>query len=270
MYSGTTLTKFSGRVIGTHQKIDRVARKKLTKLIGTPQAFPPVKQILHFEGKNGPDAIKRKSPAHDEPWHYFNPFDDDDNQLIELIKDHYKKLVKELKTGNLERSAFEAAWLAHALVDGMTPAHHYPYEEGLAELSAGTALEDRTSVKKKLVMPGESKKEQLKNNWKAWGPKGLRTAHGLFEMGIATLIAPLTFSEVLPSAQDLDNLLETDIGDWFRYKAREVAVMDIYHNYIKKGWTPKLAWQVRHKLGPALVDVVLEVWYKAAQEAGVK
>jgi hypothetical protein len=60
MYSGTTLTPISGRLFGAHQKIDRVARKSFESL--TPKAeFPAIKEILHFEGVNGPDAIKRKS-----------------------------------------------------------------------------------------------------------------------------------------------------------------------------------------------------------------
>ncbi len=63
MYSGTTLTRFSGRVIGTHQKVDRVARKQLATLVKNRNIFPSATKILVFEGKNGPDAIKRKSPA---------------------------------------------------------------------------------------------------------------------------------------------------------------------------------------------------------------
>src|SRR5688500_18883533 len=100
MYSGLTLTKASGRILGAHQKIDRVARNHLDQLIRDSSVFPKSRRILHFEGKKGPDAIKRKSPAKDEPWHYFNPFDDADNQLIELIQQHYKHLVQQLKAGN--------------------------------------------------------------------------------------------------------------------------------------------------------------------------
>ena len=129
MYSGTTLTKFSGRVFGAHQNIDRVARRHLAKLLPDNSAFPSIRQILHFEGINGPDGIKRKSPAVDEPWHYYNPFDRADTKLIELIQSHYANLVAALKANNQERAGFEAAWLAHAIVDGLTPAHHYPYEE---------------------------------------------------------------------------------------------------------------------------------------------
>ncbi len=100
MYSGTTLTKRSGRIIGVHQKIDRLAHRNL--LILDPEIkFPAIKTILHFEGLNGPDAIKRKSPSKDEPWHFISPYDLDDNQLIELISHHYHELVIGLKKFNL-------------------------------------------------------------------------------------------------------------------------------------------------------------------------
>lgn len=255
--------------MGAHQKIDRVARKHLVELLGVNVAFPRIRQILQFEGKNGPDAIKRKSPAQDEPWHYFSPFDDEDHALIELITDHYNNLVKELKQGNGEKVAFEAAWLAHALVDGLTPAHHYPYEEELVHLSGGVPIEERTSVRKKLIMPGLTRRQQLSNNWHAWGPKGLRTAHGLFEIGVATLIAPLTFSETVPTESDLKKIKEIGIAEWFKHSAREIAVLDIYHKYCDKGWTPRLAYQIRHRLGPVLVQNVTMAWYSALLEAGL-
>src|SRR5580704_9751779 len=100
MYSGTTFTRYSGRILGAHQKVDRVARKHLGTLLKNDKLFPSEKQILLFEGKNGPDAIKRKSPARDEPWHYYSPFNEDDSRLIELIRDHYNNLVSELKSKN--------------------------------------------------------------------------------------------------------------------------------------------------------------------------
>ncbi len=267
MYSGTTFTKMSGRVLGGHQKIDRVARKHLAKIIDDNAVFPKIHNILQFEGKNGPDAIKRKSPAQDEPWHYYSPFDDEDSQLLELINDHYTKLVNELKTGNKERVAFEAAWLAHALVDGLTPAHHYPYEQKLVELRGGEGIENRTTIKDKLVMPGDNRREKVKNNWKMWGPKGLFTTHGLFEMGVATLIAPLGFGDALPSKADLDEIREIGVIEKFKRYAREIAILDMYDQFYKKGWTPQFAYQVRHKLGPTLVQMVTLAWYSALAEA---
>lgn len=270
MYSGTTLTKYSGRIMGAHQKIDRIAHGHLIKLLnGNAKVFPSIKKILLFEGRNGPDGVKIKSPAQDEPWHYFNPFDDDDNQLIELINGHYDKLVAALKAKNNERVAFEAAWLAHAMVDGFTPAHHFPYEEKLVELMGGKSIETRTSVFKKNILPGDTVMLRMKNNWRMWGPKGLMTGHGLFEIGIATLIAPLTFSESLPKMSAVKHLRKTGLSVWYRQTAREIAVMDMYTGYLLKGWTPKLAWQVRHRLGPVLVSSIAVVWYSALVDAGL-
>jgi hypothetical protein len=269
VYSGTTLTKYSGRVLGAHQKIDRVARKHLERILPSNSVFPAAKHILHFEGKNGPDAIKRKSPAKDEPWHYYSPFDDKDSQLIELIDEHYKLLVKHLKAENTERAAFEAAWLAHALIDGLTPAHHYPYEEKLIELRGGEGIESRTTIKEKLVMHGDTRREKAKNNWKMWGPKGLMTTHGLFEIGIATLIKPLTFGEAIPQKADIKKMKDLGPTEWFKRTAREIAVMDMYERYHHKGWTPKLAYDIRHKLGPLLVQTVCLTWYSATYDAGL-
>jgi hypothetical protein len=268
MYSGTTLTKFSGRVMGAHQKFDRISRRHLTKLGIPKSSFPGIRRILHFEGKNGPDAIKRKSPARDEPWHYFNPFDKSDKRLPDMIEEHYAKLVYDLKINNHEKAAFEAAWLAHAIVDGLTPAHHYPYEENLKILREGQGLESRDSIINKWLMPGATPAKQIKNNWKMWGPKGLMTAHGTFELGVATLVSTLTFKESIPSAKDIDDFARLGVSKWFTQAAREIAVLDMYHKYLEKGWTPKLAWEVRHKLGPVIVKSITLAWHQAAVDAG--
>lgn len=267
MYSGTTLTKMSGRVMGAHQKIDRIARRHLTLLTNTETFFPSIKNILHFEGKNGPDGIKRKSPARDEPWHYFDPFDNDDSQLIELINEHHKLLIKQLKAKNRERSAFEAAWLAHAIVDGLTPAHHYPYEKKLTELRGGEGIESRTTIKDKLVIPGHTRSEKVKNNWKMWGPKGLISTHGMFEFGIASIIKPLAFGDAIPSKEEIKKMQELGMVEWFRRTAREIAVLDMYNRYYKRGWSTKLTVDVRQKLIPSITKTVTLAWYSALQEA---
>jgi hypothetical protein len=268
MYSGTTLTNFSGRIIGAHQKIDRVARKQLGLLIDDPHSFPSARLISHFEGKKGPDAIKIKSPAKDEPWHYYQPFDEKDSQLVELIQDHYDHLIIELKVQNVERSAFEAAWLAHALVDGLTPAHHFPYEQTLVELR-GEGIETRTTVKSKLFMPGRTQKERIIKNWKVWGPGGLMTSHHLFEIGVAGIIAPLSFKDARPTVSDLKNVIDIGPAELFKRNAREIAVLDMYKNYQRKGWTPKLASQVRHQLTPMLIKTVCLTWYSALVKANL-
>ncbi|HSX27723.1 MAG TPA: hypothetical protein VLG25_02980 [Patescibacteria group bacterium] len=269
MYSGTTLTKFSGRVLGAHQKIDRIARRHLARLLEDNHVFPASKLILQFEGKNGPDGIKRKSPAKDEPWHYYNPFNDKDSKLTDMIDGHYKKLVKELKAGNRERVAFEAAWLAHALVDGLTPAHHYPYEQKLVELRGGEGIDTRDTIKKKAIMPGDTRSEKIKNNWKMWGAGGLLMTHWWFEIGISTLIKPLAFGEIIPTKTDANEFKNVGVVESFKRAAREIAVLDMYDTYHYKGWTPKLAYQVRHKLAPTIVKTVTLTWYSALADAGL-
>ncbi len=266
MYSGTTLTPLSGRVLGAHQKLDRVARNHLEKIIADNSVFPSSNQILHFEGRNGPDAIKRKSPAKDEPWHYYSPFDDNDSDLIDLISEHHARLAQELKSGNQEHSAFEAAWLAHAIVDGCTPAHHFPYEATIEELWGG-AKEDRTTIRSKWFPPADTVRERLEKSWKVWGPKGLISAHSLFELGIATMIAPLTISEAQPTERELKLILELGVAEWFKRTAREIAVLDMYNRYQQKGWTTKLTYEVRHKLAPLIVQAITLAWYSALVDA---
>ncbi len=269
MYSGTQLTQHSGSMIGAHQKIDRVARRHLAHLLSDNTVFPKARQIIQFEGRGGPDGLKLKSPGKDEPHQLFSPFDESDTEILKVIQNHYDRLVQALKVHNQERAAFEAAWLSHALVDGLTPAHHYPYEEKLEELLAGEGLESRNSILKKNIMPGETPREKLRNNWRMWGPRGLFLGHGLFEMGVATLIKPLAFAEAVPTKDDIKKMQKLGAVEAFKQAAREIAVLDMYGAYYEKGWTPKLAWQVRHKLGPVIVQTVTLAWYTALGEAGI-
>ncbi len=273
MYSGTTLTPLSGRVLGAHQKIDRLARTALQRY--TPEQshrFPGIKAVLHFEGVNGPDAIKRKSPAKDEPWHYYAPFDPTDTELLVIIRNHHDRLAKALKAKDEVRASFEAAWLAHALVDGLTPAHHYPYEEELSELRGGQGIESRTTIRQKLLMPGDTRREQVRNNWKMWGPKGLLTTHGLFEWGIAAIIMPLSArgARIKLGTKDIEELKELGIEELFKRRAREVAALGMYDNYYKHGWTPYLATQVRKQLTPMITKTVALAWYSAMHQAALR
>jgi hypothetical protein len=235
MYSGSTLSAYSGRVLGAHQKIDRLAYRHLKRLIPDSQ-FPSVRAILHFEGQNGPDAIKRKSPAKDEPWHYLQPFDLNDTQLIDLIEDHYQRLITALKAHDTVRASFEAAWLSHAIVDGLTPAHHYPYEEKLTELREGRGIADRTTIGKKLIMPGPTTSHQIKNNWSMWGPKGLFTTHAGFEAGVAILIAPMKSRRLRLTSDKIASFKDQSLATWFRSVAQDVARLELYDAFYESGW----------------------------------
>ena len=269
MWSGTTLTNFSGSFIGAHQKVDRVARQYLDKIVLDASQFPQIKDILHFEGKNGPDGIKSKSPAKDEPWHFYDPFDPEDTQLLEIIEGHYNELVKQLKKHSPERAAFDAAWLAHAIVDGLTPAHHFPYEEKLAEIRGGETMESRDSIKNKVIMPGETVSKKLKNNWAMYGVGGLLSMHGMFEIGAGLLLAPIKMKSAKPLDIDLKHLTEVGYLELFKRAAREIALLDMYDRFHERGWTVKLSRDVRNHLGPIMAKTVCIVWFSALRDAGL-
>jgi hypothetical protein len=264
MYSGTTIGKGSGRVLGAHQKIDRVARRALEGRWPDVR-FPPAKEILHFEGANGPDAIKRKSPAKDEPWHYFDPIDPTDVALPNIITLHHGNLVNALAQSNQERAAFEAAWLAHAIVDGLTPAHHYPLEEKLTKLR-GEAIATRTTIKDKLFIraEGDTRRQVLAKNWHMWGAKGVMTTHGLFEWGVATTIAPLRLKSGYPTANDYIRVSTEGIIPLFHEAARQIYDLHMYEKFYKRGWTRKLAEQTSTELVPRIVKLVTLAWFNAA------
>ncbi|HSX29674.1 MAG TPA: hypothetical protein VLE73_03885 [Candidatus Saccharimonadales bacterium] len=255
--------------MGTHQKVDRLARQALKSHLTWDTRFPDAKSILHFEGVNGPDAIKRKSPAKDEPWHYYSPFDEHDTALIHIIGDHYDRLVQSLQDSDDVRAAFEAAWLAHAIVDGLTPAHHYPYEQKLTELRGGQGIETRNTIKGKLILPGETRREQVKNNWEMWGAKGLLTTHIGFEWGIAVLITPYTAKQAELTKHDVQELSEYGVIELFRRKAKEISALGMYDAYLELGWKPGLARIARQKLIPTIVHTVTLAWYGAAIDAGL-
>jgi len=267
MYAGTTLRNTSGRLIGAHQKLDRVSRRALASLVDAPD-FPSAKEILHFEGRNGPDGIKIKSPARDEPWHYYDPEDPKDIGIITLIERHSKNLTAAIKKGEREKASFEAAWLAHALVDGLTPAHHFPLHKHLEELR-GEGLETRTTTKDKLIVRGkdDTAAQMLVKNWQYWGAGGVMNKHGLFEWGVATIIAPMRLRAGYPTASECDDIMEVGVVEIFKRYVQQIHSLTMYDRFIQKGWTNRLARETREILAPMLVRIVTLAWYEAYRRA---
>lgn len=268
MYSGTTLNNKSGNWIGAHQRIDRIARRHLTPLLKKGQWFPSAKEILHFEGNNGPDGIKRKSPSVDEPWHFIDPTDQDDRKLLEIISDHQVNLARALRTKNQQRAAFEAAWLAHAVVDGLTPAHHVPLGEMIEELF-GIPHTERRTIRQKNVIKGRNRRDTLVKNWQYWGKHGIFMTHFMFEMGVATSILGRSYKEPVITAEDINQLKEEGYEAVFRSILDDVLALNTYHRYEKTGWTMALSRTVQTKLMPLIIKAVALAWYDAARRSKV-
>lgn len=156
--------------------------------------------------------------------------------------------------------------MAHALVDGLTPAHHFPFEEAIESIR-GEAKEHRTSVRKKLVYPGKNPRERFRNNWYVWGAGGVMTTHGLFEWGVATTIKTLKFESAYPSENDVIRIRAEGIEPMFIEAALRIYDLKMYENFQRSGWTSRLARQTRQELAPQIVKIITLAWYEAAWQA---
>jgi len=262
MHAGTTLRRRSGKIVGVHQKIDRVARRRLNKFIPNSINFPEIKQIINFEGRNGPDAIRYMSPSKDKPWHYIDPSDISDRLLIQIINDHIINLSTALKTGNDVRASFEAAWLAHSVVDGLTPAHHYPLSDKIEELW-GKPRKEIVGLKTKSVIHGFNRRDTLSKNWAYWGAGGVMTKHLMFEFGVASAITTDSFKFSGPSTLDINNLKAKGFEFQFMQSLIKVDELKMFDEFCKKGWTRRLATKTRKVLVPEIIKAVTLAWYQA-------
>lgn len=253
--------------MGAHQRIDRIAKRHFLKLMSRQAFFPTIRDILKFEGRDGPDGIKRKSPGRDEPWHFIDPNKPEESGLLDLIDDHLKNLERALYKRDEVRAAFEAAWLAHAIVDGLTPAHHYPFEAKLEELRGGETMATRDSIKNKLLLPGQTKRLQIKNNWEFWGAKGVMTTHALFEFGFATTITSLKFDTAMPSKNDLIRVKQLGIREVFLEQLHHIHSLKLYESFEKQGWNRNMIRHTKSDLAPRIVKTVTLAWYCASLRA---
>lgn len=266
MYAGTTFRNKSGHIIGVHQKVDRIALRHFRAVVGESTAFPDLKSILHFEGNNGPDGVKRKSPSVDEPWHFVDPSNPDDNGIYGLINDHIVNLANALKNNDMTRSAFEAAWMSHAIVDGLTPAHHYPLAEKIEELWGKPHTERISKIDKSFIRTG-NKRKNIAYNWEYWGAKGVFTTHYLFEHGVGTAVKLFHFKDAVLTQALQDDVRKRGFEAVYRDAVNRVYALDMYHTFWVKGWTTKLAKQARHQLMPEIIRMVTLGWWWAYEES---
>ena len=262
MYAGTTFRHHSGNIIGVHQRIDRVARTHVVKHLPEDAFFPAIKTILHFEGKNGPDGIKSKSPSIDEPWHFINPTAGEDDPLVLVINDHIQNLAAALRQKDEVRSGFEAAWLAHAIVDGLTPAHHYPLAEKIEELW-GKPHHERNSKRDKIIIKGNGKRDMLSKNWQYWGSSGIFNLHWLFEFGVASAITTSRFTDIGMREEDISQVDRDGYISYFLRSVKDVHTLDMYETFERTGWSAKLGNTTRYQLAPLIMKNVCLAWYVA-------
>lgn len=280
MFSTTAIvknSKFSGKIVGTHQRLDQAARRSLAKVLPKSKFFPTTKEILHFEGSRGPDGLKRKSPGVDEPSHMLilndiKPSEEaghenlDQRSVETMIIDHRWNLVQALKVKDEVRAAFEAAWMAHMITDGLTPAHHFPLSEVQDALMTDKDLVRVFGAPIKGVMHGRSMLETMRNNWLYWGAGGHMSKHIAYEYGILMITAALT-PRALEVKLTEEDLMTINIEKIFQESLEKIQKLRMYDRFLGEGWTTELATETKNVLLPEIVRAITLGWYSAVAEA---
>jgi hypothetical protein len=259
MNSGFVTPKRVIKRVGIHQRFDSAAYRMIERYVPL-RGFPTLKDIISFEGYNGPDGLKVKSPGVNEPSHLYDPIADV-GQVPGHIAGHYAGLVRSIKAGDRIRGAFEASWLAHYVCDGMTPAHHFPLEDKVEEAAA--------SARKEIAGDSSRFRAYMKKYWVIWGVKGHMSTHFYFESGIA--LALLTFPvRATYSDEEMAKAQRLGAVEYFKAESRNIAVLDIYNRFYREGWSPDVMADIKNKIAPLTARAIGMIWLLASVEAGLE
>jgi hypothetical protein len=180
-----------------------------------------------------------------------------------MVNDHIFNLSEALKRKDNIRASFETAWLAHAVTDGLTPAHHYPLDDKIKELF-GKSHNERHTLSDKNIIKGKNRRDTISKNWEYWGAGGVFTAHLMYEMGVASAIATEKYNSIEVEGTDFKRVVEIGFEPIYLEIIKKVNGLDIYNNYTKAGWTVNLANETREVLLPEIIKAVTLAWYQAA------
>lgn len=280
MYSGFVKSSQSGNLLGTHQKLNRVAHRYFSRALRpierNCETLFDLKLIHHFEGYNGPDGLKYKSPGQDEPCQFYNPYRPQDNQEFFAGFNHHRRaLAAAIRSQDRVKTAYEAAWLSHVITDGMTPAHHYPYEAYLANLRGRANRNKRVKLISKVMIGVDYDRQRhlrscaglAAKNWALIGPRGLLLAHGLFELGLAIIFKPLKLKSSRPTDYDLKLVRQQGLQNVFEEYSRQIADYNLYGQFLQWGWTAKLVRTASRQLAPLTAKMITLAWYDACRKA---
>ncbi|HEX7259795.1 MAG TPA: hypothetical protein VF272_02585 [Candidatus Saccharimonadia bacterium] len=266
MYSGFITSKRIVPAVGVHQRFNAASYRMIAPYFAEG-TFPTLKQLMHFEGMNGPDGLKVKSPGHHDPGHLYNP-ETGAGDIPRLITDHYRNLVSALRSKDLVRAGFDAAWLAHYICDGLTPAHHFPLNENVAKQSEHSKRIPKR-YKYTVIVPGINFFDTIRRSWAVWGGKGLLTTHFNFEVGVAAALVGFRLKADLNHEQ-LAKARSVSLLPFFKSEAQSIAELEMYKSFYVSGWNSELARMVKNRLAPQIVQTIAIAWLLAYLEAGLE
>jgi len=251
--------------ISAHQRLIRASRHAIMPYLPPKATFPSAQQIIHFEGKNGPDGLASKHAVSDAPSDFINP-KKLNGPLFNEIKDHIYNAHIAVKRQNDIRLNFELAWLSHLVIDGLTPAHHQPLKEQLKTIDSRTEEEVNSRIKR-VVYTSSDPIEALVNNWKRLGPRGIGTNHVTFETGIDFLIMPLTprylAGKITVTTAQLKKVKSGHFLDLYKKAILKIDSANLFERYEQSSWTTNLATDIRELLIPTAIHMVVLAWLAA-------
>lgn len=157
--------------------------------------------------------------------------------------------------------------MAHAITDGLTPAHHYPFREERDELVGDADYVKVFGVKLKGVSKGDTFAETMRKNWLYLGAGGLMTKHIAFEYGVAYIITPARLVSLQPKDFKRSDAENADFEKAFYAGLERVVALDMYQRFLDKGWTTDLAIDTREVLIPEIVRAITLGWASAVNQA---
>jgi hypothetical protein len=262
MFSRTIFADGQTEKAATHQRICRAARHEVTKYLPAGKFLPSSKQIVHFEGHNGPDGLAGKHSTGDFPTEFIDPADPNP-PLYDEILNRIHNLRRAAKQHNEVRMAFEMAWLEHVVVDGLTPAHHQPFKKQLKELDPRSEAEIN-SILKRILVPSKNPLDLVLKNLRKSGPRGIATHHILFEAGIDFIVMPTSPKKLAPtieiSVRDLALAKSGKYPALYRQSVDHINQHQMFQRYETAGWTSDLVEDVRKVLLPEAVRMVILAW----------
>jgi hypothetical protein len=147
----------------------------------------------------------------------------------------------------------------------MTPAHHFPLHAKIDALASDPCHRPDQS-RRRLSRSGAPKIGNIRRCWAIWGAKGLHTTHQNFEIGIATAL----LLQPIRATLNLSQLAEARrVGpvEFFKAQALEIAQLNLYERFYKRGWTADLGRLVKRQLAPQTAEVIGIIWLLACLES---
>jgi hypothetical protein len=161
------------------------------------------------------------------------------------------------------RAAFEASWLAHFVVDGLTPAHHKLLKDEVAKVHGD---DHGTLGLFKYIARGDG---AIKKNWAVWGGKGIMATHHNFEVGIAASLVGRPLRGSLSQVK-LAHARRVGYLEFFKEEAKTIAKLGLYDQFKKKGWSAQMANTIKREVLPQTAQTVAIIWLLAYLDADMQ